>query len=141
MTTTMTTMTTRPITTTAKWLIRLIWLATAILWIAMFILTHTPVALPVRVVTNDKTAHFLGYLALGSALFASLRLGGRRDPTLAVLAVGLIYGGIDELLQIPVGRSSDWNDWFADAAGVAVAVTIGGCITRWIDRRAERSSW
>ena len=138
----MTTTPTTTLTTTVRWLFRVIWVGTAVLWLGLFVLTHTPVAIPVIVVSSDKTGHFLGYLALGGALFASLRVAGHRDPTLAVLVIGLAYGVLDELLQIPVGRSCELNDWFADAAGLAVAVTVGGFLNRWHERRrAARSSW
>ena len=126
---------------TITWLRRTIWLGTAVYWLGLFILTHTPVALPVVVVSSDKTAHFIGYAVLGVALHASLRLAGRRDPTLAVLLIGMIYGALDEWLQIPVGRSCELNDWFADAAGIAAAVTACALLAHWRDARAERSSW
>ena len=129
------------LTSVTTWLRRAIWLATAAFWAGLCVLTHTPVALPTVIVRSDKTGHFIGYLVLATALFASLRLAGRREPMLAVLAIGLAYGVLDELLQIPVGRSCELNDWFADAAGVAVAVTLGGFVTRWRDRPAARSSW
>ena len=126
---------------TITWLRRTIFFGTGAYWLALFILTHTPVVLPKLVETRDKTAHFIGYAILGALLFASLRLLGRRDPTHLVLAVGMIYGAIDELLQIPVGRSCELNDWFADAAGLAFAVLACALVTTWRDRRAERSSW
>ena len=124
-----------------KWLPRAIWGATAAYWLGLFILTHTPVMLPIIIVSSDKSAHFIGYAILGSALFASLRVANWRDPMLLVLVIGLAYGAIDEWLQIPVGRSCELNDWFADAAGIAVAVTVCTLIARWRDQRAERSSW
>ena len=123
------------------WLRRTILVGAAIYWLALFILTHTPVALPVIIVSSDKSAHFFGYAALGVALFACLRIMGRRDPMLMVLVIGLAYGAIDEWLQIPVGRSCELNDWFADAAGIAAAVTACALLTRWRDRRASRSGW
>ena len=153
MTTTPTTSTplpTRPSTTTrwtaaagvaAKLLVRVIWVGTAVVWGGMFVLTHIPVVLPRLVESHDKSAHFLGYLVLGGAIFASLRAAGWRDPTLAVLIIGMAYGAIDEQSQKFVGRSCDLNDWFADVAGLAVAVTVGALVTKWFDRRAARSSW
>jgi VanZ family protein len=123
------------------WLRRLIWGATALLWVGLFTLTHMRIPLKPIVVSDDKTGHFLGYLALGFALFASLRVAGRRDPMLAVLIIGMAYGALDEQTQKLVGRTCDLNDWFADAAGIALAVTIATLITRWRDRRAERSTW
>jgi VanZ family protein len=130
------------LTTAMKtWLRRTILPGTAAYWLGLFILTHTPVALPIIIVSSDKSAHFIGYAMLATALFASLRVLGRRDPMLMVLVIGLAYGAIDEWLQIPVGRSCELNDWFADAAGVAAAVTVCTLITRWCDQRAARSSW
>ena len=127
--------------TTTKWLPRAIWLGTAAYWLGLFILTHLPQPPPLIIVSTDKSAHFLGYLALGIAIFASLRVAGPRDPMLVVLIVGLAYGAIDEWLQIPVGRSCELNDWFADAAGIAIAATACTLLARWRDRRAERASW
>jgi VanZ family protein len=124
-----------------SWLRRTIFWGAAAYWLGLFILTHTPMKLPRLIESKDKTAHFIGYAVLGSALFACLRLLGRRDPMLMVLVIGLAYGAIDEWLQIPVGRSCDLNDWFADAAGIAAAVTLCTLLSRWRDRRMERSSW
>jgi len=131
-------------TTTAylKWLKRAFWLASGVYWLGLFILTHTPLPPPLVIVKSDKTAHFWGHGLLAAAIFTSLRLAGRRDPLLLALVIGLIYGAIDEWLQIPIrGRSCELIDWFADAAGVAVAVTICAIIARWHDRRTARSSW
>ena len=127
--------------TIKPWLAHPIVICTAIYWLGLFILTHTPVALPVIIVSSDKSAHFVGYAMLGTLLFVSLRIAGWRDPMLLLLTIGLAYGAIDEWLQIPVGRSCELNDWFADAAGIAVAVTVCTLIARWRDQRAERSSW
>ena len=136
------TTTTTTTTTMTTWLRRAIWLGTAGYWIGLFILTHTPTALPLVVIKSDKTGHFLGHGLLAAAIFASLRVAGRRDPVLAVLVIGMIFGAVDEWLQIPIpGRSCELLDWFADVAGVAVAATAGAIITRWHDARKERSSW
>ena len=123
------------------WLRRTILLGTAAYSLGLFILTHTPVALPIIIVSSDKSAHFIGYGVLAAALFASLRVRGMRDPMLVLLVIGLAYGAIDEWLQIPVGRSCELADWFADAAGIATAVTVCALIALWRDRRAARSSW
>ena len=131
-----------PSSPTLTWLRRIIWIGTAVYWLGLFVLTHTPVTLPTIVISHDKTGHFIGYAILSAALYASLRLAGWRDATLAVLVIGLCYGAIDEWLQIPVGRSCELNDWFADAAGTAFSATLGGLISTWRARRAAgRSTW
>jgi len=33
-----------------------------------------------------------------------------------------VYGVLDEVTQIPVGRSCDLYDWFADVIGIAVGI-------------------
>lgn len=37
---------------------------------------------------------------------------------------GVIYAGFDELLQIPVGRTADWADFFADCVGILFGLAI-----------------
>ena len=133
--------TTTTTTITVRWLRRAIWGGTAAYWLAMFLLTHTPVAIPMPVVQSDKTEHFIGYGVLGAMLYASLRIANWRNAMLAALVIGLCYGVFDEQTQKLVGRSCDLQDWFADAAGLCVAVVIGGLITLWRERRAARASW
>ena len=97
---------------------------TASYWIALFILTHTPAEqLPITGVA-DKLAHFLAYAILGLLIFASLWIAGTppKRTILVTLALGFIYGVADELLQIPVGRDCELQDWLADAAGILASV-------------------
>ena len=114
---------------------RIGWIVTIVYWCGLFLLTHLPARrLPVVPVT-DKTAHFVCYGILATALFISLRFSSARQATdvaLIVLAVMLAYGAIDEWTQIPVGRSCEMADWYADAAGAATAVTLAGIISRWV---------
>jgi VanZ family protein len=37
-----------------------------------------------------------------------------------------VYGALDELLQIPVGRHCDLWDWVADMGGVAAVLAVAG---------------
>ena len=120
---------------------RTVWLGTAAYWLLAFILTHTPVAIPMPAVQSDKTEHFIGYFLLGTMLYASARLAGWRHAVLGVLLIGMCYGALDEQTQKLVGRSCELADWFADCAGLAMAVTIGGLVTLWRERRALRASW
>jgi VanZ family protein len=122
-----------------KWIHRVIWLGTLVYWLGLFALTHLPVALPVIVVKSDKAAHFYGYLVLSVAIYASLRAAGWRNVAVVSLAVALVYGAVDEWLQIPVGRSCELADWYADAAGAATGVAIAGLVAAWRER--PRRSW
>jgi VanZ family protein len=123
------------------WLRRTVWLATAAYWLLAFVLTHTPVAIPLPAVKSDKTEHFIGYALLGAMLYASLRLAGWRNAVLSVLVIGMCYGAADEQTQKLVGRSCELADWFADCAGLAFAASMGGLITLWRERRGTGRSW
>jgi VanZ family protein len=103
------------------------WSLTILYWLTLFTLTHVP---PRRLppISNDKTAHFIGYGLLASGLMISLRVSGRlrSGSAVTVLAIALAYGAIDEWTQkLPfIHRSCELADWHADAAGAAVAVVV-----------------
>ena len=46
------------------------------------------------------------------------------------LSILLLYGVFDELTQIPVGRSCEVADFYADVAGAAVAVVLMALLVR-----------
>ncbi len=94
--------------------------ALASLWIVLAILTHMPVpqsAPQIRYL--DKLIHLIAYFPLG-LLLPTCRVRGCQSGWVCVLVIAL-YGIIDELLQIPVGRTASVFDWLADMAGA-----IGG---------------
>ncbi|MEZ6064706.1 MAG: VanZ family protein [Planctomycetaceae bacterium] len=102
-------------------------------WGLIFLLTHIPIPStggpsPVP----DKLIHFIMYGGLGVLLPAWKgwdrpihwrEVGG-------LLLVIIVYAVVDELLQIPVGRTAEWLDGVADllggATGLAVAVWSRG---------------
>ncbi|MFL5336849.1 MAG: VanZ family protein [Geminicoccaceae bacterium] len=60
----------------------------------------------------------LGHVAIFATLGLLLRLGRRRDPWLAQIALLIAVGGMAEVLQyLAVMRSSSLADWAANAAG------------------------
>jgi VanZ family protein len=108
-------------------LAKVCWSLTIVYWCGLYVLTHVPVAVPVAVPVTDKTAHFVSYALLACAVFISMHLTRRRPAAalgIFVLGVMLVYGAFDELTQIPVGRDGNILDWYADAAGAAVAVVL-----------------
>ena len=108
------------------------WTLTIVYWCGMYVLTHTPVVIPVKTVT-DKSAHVIAYASLAIALFISLKLSRRKpaaQTAILVLAILLVYGALDELTQIPVGRTCDIIDWYADAAGAALACVVMTLLVR-----------
>jgi VanZ family protein len=101
-------------------------------WLLIFTLTHIPPSHLPHVNLWDKLEHLLAYGALGGLLFLTLWF---TRPTLSqigilTLAIGMMYGAVDEWLQIPVHRDCDLIDWFSDTTGLAIAVV---CMTaiRW----------
>jgi VanZ family protein len=90
---------------------------------------------------SDKSAHFIAYAALGAALMRALASGRasgvtRRRMVFAVVLTSL-YGVSDEVHQhfVP-GRTPDWQDVVADAAG-AVAGVLGMAGLLWIYERVR----
>jgi VanZ family protein len=108
------------------------WLPAAAWAATIFWLSSRPTLPGPEVPYFDKVAHFGAYALLGALLaFAAER---SRLPMAAAVALGVLYGASDEIHQMYVpGRSPDVLDWFADAAGVAVACFL---YTRWRSRRA-----
>lgn len=102
-------------TTLFRWL--------AIIWtVIMLIGCLTPHAeLPDELVNlNDKVQHIAIF-----ALFALLwRLAGPKVAT--VVLVGVAFGALIEVLQyvLPINRSADWIDFFADSIGIAIGVLL-----------------
>jgi VanZ family protein len=105
-------------------------------WSALFYLTHTPPSklprLP-RIRMIDKWAHFLAYSGLAFLFLCSLKYRQKESLGSLKLTFGVlaIYGALDELLQIPVGRTASLYDFEADLAGI-----VFGCLLAVLLRRA-----
>lgn len=93
---------------------------------------------------SDKTGHFAGYALLGGlvlrALARSRWQGVTRWAALQAWGICLVYGASDELHQwfVP-GRSTAFDDWLADAAGAAFAVTVVRLVAGAIGRGRDRT--
>ena len=80
---------------------------------------------------SDKLLHFGGYAVLTCCVLAGWELTiGMLEPKhyFAVWLAGTLYGAIDEITQIPVGRTCDMNDGLADVLGIVM-------------RHCRRSNW
>ncbi len=119
---------------------RLFWIIAVVYWAALFCATHIPAPRLPPIPVTDKTAHLVSYGLLATLLYLALsRAGSARssaEVAILVLTILLAYGAIDEWTQIPVGRSCELADWYADAAGASVAMVIVTLIARI---RASRS--
>ena len=103
---------------------RIAWLLVAIYWATIFIATHIPAPKLPYVPVTDKTAHFISYFLLAAGISIAMMLQHRKSIPVTVLAIALAYGAIDEWTQIPVNRSCELADWYADAAGASCAVVL-----------------
>jgi VanZ family protein len=106
----------------------------------MFTATHIPMPpQPGESPVPDKLIHYLMYLVLG--LLLPLWRGWTAPVSVAgglksLVLLGL-YGGLDELLQIPVGRSAEWFDWLADLGGAATGLALHAVANRCRGSRAD----
>lgn len=118
---------------------RFIGVMLGVYWCVMFLATHVSISSEGRAIPGaDKVVHFVGYGVLG--LLLSLWVALRRPLTakvvIVVLATISLYGIIDELLQIPVGRDCDPMDWLADLLGASCGVGL----MAWVSRSRQRPS-
>lgn len=101
----------------------------AIYWIAIFILTHTPIPHVVyKADVSDKTLHFVAYLIFTFLLWAAVSSGKKIDwckkTIWLIIPILVSYGAIDEWLQQYVGRSTDLADFYANMAGVTTGLVL-----------------
>src|SRR3982751_5602190 len=108
---------------------RMILVATAVYWLILFGLTHSPAGHVPPMPISDKTEHLVSYGTL-AALLMLVMWTRRPHPTanaaVIVLAIGMIYGAVDEWTQaLPfIRRDCSLLDWYADIAGLAVGVVV-----------------
>jgi VanZ family protein len=96
-------------------------------WAALALATHLPSygGGPARY--SDKLAHFCGYAGL--AFLLSCAWAVRRSfsalSAAAIWGICVLYGVLDEWLQVPIpGRTGEFADWLADAAGAFTGVAM-----------------
>jgi VanZ family protein len=98
-----------------------------VFWAILFLATHMPLpSIGLGKHLSDKILHFSAYAGLAALLCWAV--SSRRKFTVAtwgvVVVVTVVYGAVDELLQIPIqGRTAELGDWAADVGG-AVCGTL-----------------
>jgi VanZ family protein len=100
-------------------------LCLVVYWTALFIGTHIPASYLHQIRVSDKLLHALAFAGL--AFLMAWAIPTRPNRILNVLLSALIctiYAGVDEILQIPVGRQADWYDYFADIIGTIMGLSI-----------------
>ena len=116
-------------------------LVVACYWVALFIGTHVPLDLDEDLPRgSDKLAHFAAYAGLAFQLGLLLAVTGplKLRQYALVAAVTGVYGVLDELLQIPVGRTADVHDLLADWAGIGLGLAVLFILHRAVAQHAAR---
>jgi VanZ family protein len=119
---------------------KLAWITTLVMFVAMFVGTHMPFDVSSEISHHDKMVHFWAYMTLSFSLLASWDLSmGRLQPIqyFLVWLACTTYGAIDEITQIPVGRTGDVVDWLFDAAGIIVGLTLFRVLRPLVYRLAQ----
>lgn len=108
-------------------------------WLLAFIATHLPKVPKAMKPVSDKTLHSVSFTILAGLLSWVLhgRVRGAIQHGVCVLLIIAVYGALDELLQIPVGRHCDFYDWLADMRGGIIGLTLFTLI-HWMSKRLSR---
>jgi hypothetical protein len=127
-------------TQSRPWLQPVYALAALVLIAGLFIVGAQPIAVGLVAEPWDKVAHAFVFGVLSVLLALALQgvhlLHGRealslRNALLLAAMAAALVAGADELHQIWLpGRVAAWDDWFADVAGIALALTG----VRWVWR-------
>jgi VanZ family protein len=110
--------------------VRLAVLLLATYWVALSVATHLPPTVIGEVQKtvrwNDKLFHSLAFAILAFLLAWAVPTNSARRSRNVLLATAIAasYAGIDELTQIPVGRTADWADLAADLFGILIGIVV-----------------
>jgi VanZ family protein len=94
-------------------------------WVLLFISTHIPAnALMAKLHQSDKVLHCGAFTCLAFLIAWAVPTNTARMMQNVWIAgvIAILYAGADELLQIPVGRTADWQDFWADCLGVCIGL-------------------
>lgn len=108
-------------------------------WLLAFAATHVPMRPGTGGIPHlDKAVHIVIYTGLALLLAAWFgvrkRIGRAKLVALIVLVALAAYATFDEVSQIPVGRTADLRDWFADLAGINFGLCGFFALRSWVRR-------
>lgn len=112
----------------------------ALAWVVVLFLlsriSRLPSSLDVLTVLPDKAVHAVLYTALGVALAWGRRTSRWKPHPFLLLALGSLYGALDEWHQSFVPRRSpEPADWLADTMGVILGYLVTAA---WLRSRSKR---
>ena len=112
-----------------------------IYWLALFTGTHVP-KVPMPHINNfDKVVHCSAFAVLAFLVAWAIptRIDRAQWNVLIAAIVCVTYAAVDELSQMPVGRTADVYDWFADVLGTLLGLTTYLFSRAWLWRRQQYS--
>lgn len=122
---------------------RLLLICLAVYWALIFTVTHIPARNLPDTHVSDKIEHFVAYLILTILLYlnAWMRNISALRASMAIAGIGMVYGALDELLQIPVNRQADVRDWMADMSGVIAGLLLLNIIRQARESMSAKPKW
>ena len=117
-----------------------LWALVAAIMVALMVVSVRPIDRESMVMGSDKVSHALAYGALACSLVAALRVGSRWSAArvaAVAFAWATAYGALNEVLQLFVGRSCEWVDALANAAGAGVVALAWLCLEAWRTARRQ----
>jgi VanZ family protein len=106
-------------------------------WAALVVGTHWP--RPPHLMglgASDKTLHLAAYFGLALLVCFNWALwrSATRRHVIAIVALLIAFGAVDEVTQIPFGREAQFLDWVADFIGVLGGVAVFAAANAWFRR-------
>jgi VanZ family protein len=95
--------------------------------LVLFTATHLPSVPTMSFTWSDKVEHYCAYAILTFFVLLGWELSTgmlQAKHYFAVWLAGTLYAAIDEVTQIPVGRTCDINDWAADMLGIVAGLLV-----------------
>ncbi len=114
-----------------------------IYWITLFVATSIPAESVPSFGVGDKFNHFFGYLLLAVLLYLTFTIQVKSTflksfSAFTAVAVSSFYGVFDEIHQMYIpGRSAEFLDWLADAAGAICGVLIISVIIKKFSNKVD----
>lgn len=105
--------------------------------LVLFTATHLPSVPTFSYSWSDKVEHFGAYAMLTFFVLLGweLTIGVlQAKHYFAVWLAGTLYAAIDEVTQIPMGRTCDINDWASDVLGIVAGLLVFVWMRGWLYR-------